>query len=64
MIGNRTPIVVTLTALIIGLSASPAAADPDHPRCATRTIQTRADVPSEMSMRAIQEGLIYPPWCR
>jgi hypothetical protein len=53
-----------LIALALAISTPPAAADPDHPRCNTHTIQHRSDLPSGYSIRALQEGRNYPAWCR
>jgi hypothetical protein len=64
MSGIRGLALAVLTALAVGVAAIPAAADPDHPRCTTITIQTRSDIPSGLSVRAVQEGLLYPVWCR
>ena len=64
MSGTSRLVVTGLTALVIGVGATPAAADPDHPRCSTTTIENRADLPLGYSIRAIQDGLNYPTWCR
>jgi hypothetical protein len=64
MSARRTFAVAVLTGLVFATTSTSAAADPDHPRCPTTTIQTRAHIPSGLSVRAIQEGLHYPVWCR
>jgi hypothetical protein len=57
-------VAALLSSAAIGLTATPAVADPDHPRCQTITIHSRADNPAGVSVRAVQEGLLYAPWCR
>ena len=64
MSARRTLAVAVLSGAVFATTSTSAAADPDHPRCPTTTIQTRADVPPGLSVRAIQEGLLYPAWCR
>jgi|1186.fasta_scaffold629794_1 hypothetical protein len=64
----RSGSVAVLTAALAVLAAPlPAHADPHvDPSCATLTvtIRTVADVPSGLSVRALQEGRLYPPRCR
>ena len=64
MSARRTLAVAVFTGVVFAATSTSATADPDHPRCPTMTIQTRADIPSGLSLRAIQEGLLYPVWCR
>jgi hypothetical protein len=64
MSGLRCLTIGATAALLLGFAVVPAAADPDHPHCTTVSILTRADIPSGYSIRALQEGLIYPTWCR
>ena len=60
----RTFAVAVVAGVVIVTTPTSAAADPDHPSCLTTTIRHRADLPPGYSVRAVQEGLIYPLWCR
>lgn len=61
--------VATVSLLVTALVASTQAADAgesSNPPCSTLTVTIShvADIPSGLSIRALQEGLNYPPRCR
>lgn len=60
-----TAAVVALS--LVAASATPAASSPHRGHgcpSLTITIEHVADIPSGVSVRALQEGRIYPPRCR